>query len=197
MPCSCSSTHGVPGSFGNCVANCSSSVAFLAGSFSCMICWSSLPSGFSELTSSILWRWPDAVKAMAIRSTSVRIASLPDSTEYYHETACRVEQASWPVLPSQKFAETDSIKFGADFNGRDEIVVQDAAAYQKLLDVSCLVRSQIPRLLTLRAAMGATSQACALDDQVPRELLSDNPLFDPLPTCGDLSTGNRRRWMES
>jgi len=45
-----------------------------------------------------------------------------------------VEQASWPVLPSQKFAETDSIKFGADFNGRGEIVMQDAAAYQKILD---------------------------------------------------------------
>src|SRR5471030_69777 len=159
MPCSCSSAHGVPGSFGNWVANCSSSVAFLAGSFSCMICWSSLPSGFSELTSSILWRWPTAAKVTAIRSTSVRIASLPDSTEYYHETACRVEQASWPVLPSQKSAETDSIKFGADGRGR---------------------------LLTLRAAMGAISQACALDDQVPRELLYDNPLFDPLPTCGDL-----------
>src|SRR5450432_1765678 len=42
-----------------------------------MICWSSLPSGFSELISSILWRCPAAVKLKAMRSASVRIRPLP------------------------------------------------------------------------------------------------------------------------
>src|SRR5258707_1272609 len=52
-----------------------------------MICCSNLPSGFSELTSSILCRWPDAVRAKAISNTARRMRP-PFSRENY-DTAPR------------------------------------------------------------------------------------------------------------